>query len=115
MRLIGEGEEEEDFDCDSYCRLGLYDLPVSVAFFSSVEVDRVLRKEAKSDCTTPSNPHGLSNGYLIPHGESLNIHDAIERAGSDLSQWGYGTEEGNDGIVKRRSKGKLNIVAKSIN
>lgn len=68
-------------------RLGLYDLPMSVAFFSSVEVDRVLRKEAKSDCTTPSNPHGLQNGYQIPNGESLNIHEAIAKAGSDLSKW----------------------------
>lgn len=70
-----------------FSRLGLYDLPMSVAFFSSVEVDRVLRKEAKSDCTTPSNPHGLSNGYQIPSGESLNIQEAIAKAGSDLSQW----------------------------
>lgn len=60
---------------------------MSVAFFSGVEVDRVLRKEAKSDCTTPSNPHGLVNGYQIPHGESLNIHEAIAKAGTDLSGW----------------------------
>lgn len=67
--------------------MGLYDLPMSVAFFSSVEVDRVLRKEAKSDCKTPSNPHGLQDGYEVPHGESLNIHEAIEKAGSDLREW----------------------------
>lgn len=74
----------------SFCssRLGLKDLPMSVAFFSSVEVDSVLRKECTMDCKTPSNPHGLHLGYGIPPGESLSIYDAIEKAGSsDLSKW----------------------------
>lgn len=69
-------------------RLGLQDLPMSVAFFSSVEVDSVLRKECTMDCKTPSNPHGLQLGYGIPPGESLNIYDAIEKAGgNDLTKW----------------------------
>ncbi|XP_049777585.1 DNA polymerase subunit gamma-1, mitochondrial isoform X2 [Schistocerca cancellata] len=58
-------------------RVGMYDLPLSVAFFSSVEVDRVLRKEASDDCVTPSNPHGLSRGYGIPPGESLDLITAL--------------------------------------
>lgn len=69
-------------------RLGLNDLPMSVAFFSSVEVDTVLRKECTMDCITPSNPHGLQLGYGIPPGESLNIHDAMAKAGcNDLNEW----------------------------
>lgn len=73
----------------SFCsyRLGLNDLPQSVAFFSSVEVDKVLRKESKQDCVTPSNPHGLSEGYGIGHGEALNIYEAIEKAGGEYAWW----------------------------
>ncbi|XP_030569868.1 DNA polymerase subunit gamma-1, mitochondrial [Drosophila novamexicana] len=74
----------------SFCasRIGLTDLPMSVAFFSSVEVDTVLRKECTLDCQTPSNPHGLQIGYGIPPGQSLSIEDAIAKAGGhDLSQW----------------------------
>lgn len=65
----------------SFCamKLGLTDLPQSVAFFSSVEVDSVLRKDSKQDCKTPSNPHGLSKGYGIPNGESLDIYEAVEK------------------------------------
>lgn len=68
-------------------RIGIPDLPQSVAFFSSVEVDHVLRKDATDECTTPSNPHGMFGGYGIPPGESLSISDAIARGGGDLSQW----------------------------
>lgn len=74
----------------SFCssRLGLIDLPQSVAFFSSVEVDTVLRKEATIDCKTPSNPHGLSKGYEIPIGETLDVKAAIQKAGgTDISSW----------------------------
>ncbi|XP_068140415.1 DNA polymerase subunit gamma-1, mitochondrial isoform X1 [Drosophila tropicalis] len=76
----------------SFCvsRIGLKDLPMSVAFFSSVEVDTVLRKECSMDCQTPSNPHGLRIGYGIQPGESLTIAKAIEKAGGhDLSQWNW--------------------------
>ena len=69
-------------------RIGLDDLPQSIAFFTSVEVDRALRKEAQLDCKTPSNPYGLSIGYGIPLGESLDIAAAIEKAnGCDLNEW----------------------------
>ncbi|KAG5883920.1 hypothetical protein JTB14_032143 [Gonioctena quinquepunctata] len=76
----------------SFCsyRLGLKDLPQSVAFFSAVEVDKVLRKDAKHDCVTPSNPHGLSKGYAIGAGEELDIYQAIEKAGGGFSCW-YGS------------------------
>nr|CAI5841949.1 unnamed protein product [Callosobruchus analis] len=73
----------------SFCayRLGLNDLPQSVAFFSSVEVDKVLRKESKQDCITPSNPHGLKRGYGIDNGEAVDIHTAIEKAEGNSPRW----------------------------
>lgn len=80
----------------SFCstKIGINDLPQSVAFFTTVEIDKVLRKEADLDCKTPSNPHGLSGGYGIPFGESLNIHAAIEKAGgSDVNQWNWHKEK----------------------
>ncbi|KOC71332.1 DNA polymerase subunit gamma-1, mitochondrial [Habropoda laboriosa] len=78
----------------SFCssRLGMKDLPMSVAFFTSVEVDTVLRKESENDCTTPSNPHGLKNAYKIPPGESLDIWSAIEKSKGSLGSW-YGTKK----------------------
>ncbi|KAJ2945130.1 hypothetical protein O0L34_g9191 [Tuta absoluta] len=60
-------------------RVGISDLPLSVAFFSSVEVDSVLRKESAQPCTTPSNPRGLPAGYAVPPGESLTIADILDK------------------------------------
>lgn len=73
----------------SFCvsRLGLRDLPQSIAFFTSVEIDSILRKEAESDCKTPSNQHGFSAGYSIKPGESVDIYEAVKRVGDDLSTW----------------------------
>ncbi|XP_012063570.1 PREDICTED: DNA polymerase subunit gamma-1, mitochondrial [Atta cephalotes] len=73
----------------SFCasRLGMRDLPMSVAFFAAVEVDTVLRKESTYDCKTPSNPHGLQNGYEIPPGESLDVWTALEKSGGSLGYW----------------------------
>lgn len=73
----------------SFCvsRLNMRDLPMSVAFFAAVEVDTVLRKEATHDCKTPSNPHGLQNGYEIPPGESLDVWTALEKSGGSLGWW----------------------------
>ncbi|KAI0754102.1 gamma DNA-directed DNA polymerase [Daedaleopsis nitida] len=48
-------------------KLGMDDLPQGVAFFSAVDIDRVLRKEVDMPCVTPSQPHP------IPPGESLDI------------------------------------------
>ncbi|EGI69294.1 DNA polymerase subunit gamma-1, mitochondrial [Acromyrmex echinatior] len=73
----------------SFCasRLGMRDLPMSVAFFTAVEVDTVLRKESTHDCKTPSNPHGLQNGYEIPPGESLDVWAALKKSGGSLGYW----------------------------
>lgn len=60
-------------------RLGMYDVPLSIAFFSSVDIDRVIRKEVNLDCCTLSNPHGLRIGYNIPFGESLTMDDILNK------------------------------------
>ncbi|XP_076235782.1 DNA polymerase gamma, catalytic subunit tam [Calliopsis andreniformis] len=73
--------------CFCSSRLGMQDLPMSVAFFTSVEVDTVLRKESKDDCTTPSNPYGLENGYEVPPGESLDIWSTIEKSEGSFGPW----------------------------
>ncbi|XP_076308537.1 DNA polymerase gamma, catalytic subunit tam [Tachypleus tridentatus] len=67
-------------------KLKMDDLPQSVAFFSSVDVDSVLRKEVNMDCITPSNPHGLKKGYDIPPGESLDIYEIIKQTNGSLQK-----------------------------
>ncbi|KAJ9613575.1 DNA-directed DNA polymerase gamma mip1 [Cladophialophora chaetospira] len=52
---------------------GIEDLPQSVAFFSAVDIDHVLRKEVDMDCVTPSHPE------KIPHGESLDISQLLAK------------------------------------
>ena len=54
-------------------QMGIEDLPQSVAFFSAVDIDHVLRKEVDMDCVTPSHPE------KIPHGESLDINQLLEK------------------------------------
>jgi DNA polymerase gamma 1 len=49
-----------------------------VAFFSAVDVDKVLRKEVNVDCITPS--HHIP----IPHGETLDIYQLLSRSDSKL-------------------------------
>ena len=65
-------------------QLGFDDLPLSVAFFSAVDIDSCLRKEPHLDCVTPSNPDGLERGYNIPPGQALSIHDILEKTGGCL-------------------------------
>ncbi|XP_009559691.2 DNA polymerase subunit gamma-1 [Cuculus canorus] len=59
-------------------KLGLQDLPQSVAFFSAVDIDQCLRKEVTMNCVTPSNPSGMEKKYGIPQGEALDIYQIIE-------------------------------------
>ncbi|RVX66034.1 DNA polymerase gamma, mitochondrial [Exophiala mesophila] len=54
-------------------QMGIEDLPQSCAFFSAVDIDHVLRKEVDMDCVTPSHPD------KIPHGESLDINQLLEK------------------------------------
>ncbi|KAI1318170.1 DNA-directed DNA polymerase gamma mip1 [Mortierella claussenii] len=52
-------------------KLGIHDLPQSVAFFSAVDVDHVFRKEVNMDCLTPTQQ------APIPHGQSLTIEGVL--------------------------------------
>ncbi|XP_003475296.2 DNA polymerase subunit gamma-1 isoform X1 [Cavia porcellus] len=67
-------------------KLGLNDLPQSVAFFSAVDIDRCLRKEVTMDCKTPSNPTGMERRYRIPQGEALDIYQIIELTKGSLEK-----------------------------
>eukprot|EP00794_Sanderia_malayensis_P010233 gene10233-11283_t len=60
-------------------KLGMFDLPQSVAFFSAVDIDKVIRKEVTMDCKTPSNPHGLKIGHGIQPGEALDIYNILKK------------------------------------
>ncbi|CCE65831.1 hypothetical protein TPHA_0N00510 [Tetrapisispora phaffii CBS 4417] len=59
-------------------QIGIDDLPQNCAFFSAVDIDKVLRKEVDMDCITPSN------NIPIPHGESLTITDLLKIPSSML-------------------------------
>ncbi|XP_027200206.2 DNA polymerase gamma, catalytic subunit tam [Dermatophagoides pteronyssinus] len=65
--------------------LNLNDLPESVAFFSSIEIDKCLRKDSKDDCKTPSNSLGLSKGYGIASGISINVYELLDLLQNDQS------------------------------
>ena len=45
--------------------------PQSVAFFSAVDIDHVLRKEVNMDCVTPSNPDPIPFGVTMDIGQIL--------------------------------------------
>uniref|UniRef100_H3BE66 DNA polymerase subunit gamma-1 n=1 Tax=Latimeria chalumnae TaxID=7897 RepID=H3BE66_LATCH len=79
-------------------KLGMQDLPQSVAFFSAVDIDQCLRKEVTMDCVTPSNPTGLERRYGIPHGEALDIYQIIEKTKGSLvkrTTWSLSVGPGN--------------------
>ncbi|XP_069046788.1 DNA polymerase subunit gamma-1 isoform X2 [Lepisosteus oculatus] len=67
-------------------KLGMQDLPQSVAFFSAVDIDKCLRKEVTMDCTTPSNPTGMESRYGITPGEALDIYQIIEMTKGSLTK-----------------------------
>ncbi|KAK5960322.1 DNA-directed DNA polymerase gamma MIP1 PWA37_002393 [Arxiozyma heterogenica] len=59
-------------------QMGINDLPQNCAFFSAIDIDKVLRKEVDMDCITPSNP------MAIPPGESLNILQLLDKPEAQL-------------------------------
>ncbi|RNA01848.1 DNA polymerase subunit gamma-1 [Brachionus plicatilis] len=59
-------------------KMGFDDLPMSVAFFSGVDIDKCLRKEPDLDFVSPSNPNGLKHGYGIEFGECLDINQILD-------------------------------------
>ncbi|XP_045133360.1 DNA polymerase subunit gamma-1-like isoform X3 [Portunus trituberculatus] len=67
-------------------RLGFKDLPLSVAFFSGVDIDQVLRKEPHLDCVTPSNPQGLIKGYNIKPGTTLDMNAIMDKTNGELAK-----------------------------
>ena len=78
-------------------RLGMNDLPQGVAWFSAIDVDKVLRKEVDMPCVTPSHPDP------IPPGESLDITQILKKTNNG-SLWrdgraGVGVPEGQGGLV----------------
>ncbi|KAJ1756079.1 DNA-directed DNA polymerase gamma mip1, partial [Coemansia sp. RSA 1824] len=54
-------------------RLGIEDLPQSVAFFSAVDVDHVLRKEVDMPCVTPTNPDPIAPGECFTISDTLRM------------------------------------------
>ncbi|KAI8369119.1 DNA polymerase family A-domain-containing protein [Choanephora cucurbitarum] len=60
-------------------KLGIHNLPQSVAFFSAVDIDHVLRKEPHMTCLTPSHDEKISEGV------SCTILDTIKALSSDTS------------------------------
>ncbi|XP_043084251.1 DNA polymerase subunit gamma-1 [Puntigrus tetrazona] len=67
-------------------KLGMMDLPQSVAFFSAVDIDKCLRKEVTMDCVTPSNPTGVERRYGLKQGETLDIYQIIEITKGSLAK-----------------------------
>ena len=82
-------------------QLGLDNMPASGAFFSSVDVDTVMRKEPSADCVTPSNPLGLEKGHGIARGEGLDIWAVMEKVKEEESKKAI-TEETEETEVMRR-------------
>jgi DNA polymerase family A len=60
-------------------KMGLVDLPVSVAFFSGVDIDTVLRKEVSTTTVTPSNPNPVPPGVSLDMYELLKICSSLEK------------------------------------
>lgn len=79
---------------------------MSIAFFSSVDIDKCLRKEPDLDFVSPSNPNGLAKGYGIKKGlyfvslksftndsffylkigDCLDIYEIIEKTNGSLDK-----------------------------
>lgn len=87
------------FRCMFAHKLGLNDLPQSVAFFSTIDIDQCLRKEVTMDCKTPSNPTGMERRYGIPQGEHNTFLPYYTWDGRWTRKWSQTTEawglEGN--------------------
>lgn len=78
--------------------LGMKDLPQSVAFFSSVDIDQCLRKEVTMDCVTPSNPTGLERRYGLKSGEALDIYQIIDITKGSLNKTAVHTQNCQEAV-----------------
>ena len=79
-------------------QMGINELPQSCAYFSAVDVDKVLRKEVDMDCITPSNKEA------IPHGESLDILGLLEKGDEARLDTGRTMERGGEMLLPRPDK-----------
>lgn len=60
-------------------KLGINQLPKSIAFFSQVDIDTVLRKEVDQTCKTP-------DGKIVPPGIALDLKQIIMETNGSLSK-----------------------------
>jgi DNA polymerase gamma 1 len=103
-------------------RLGLDDLPMSVAFFSGVDVDFVLRKEVDMECVTPSQTEPLDTGECLTIKESIikTNGGSLYRDTREMEKWvgrlsepetpaGYIEPD----VSKHRAAGPLFLAAQS--
>lgn len=68
-------------------KLGMDNLPMSVAFFSGVDIDKVFRKEVDMNCVTPSNP------TAIPSGECYDIEALLKITSGTVKEDGKKMED----------------------
>ena len=103
-------------------RLGLDDLPMSVAFFSGVDIDFVLRKEVDMECVTPSHPEPLDPGECLTIKERIikTNEGSLHRDNREMEKWvdrlsepetpaGYVEPD----VRKHRAEGPLFLAAQS--
>ncbi|CAG8564590.1 2963_t:CDS:10 [Ambispora leptoticha] len=64
---------------------GIEDLPLSVAFFSSVDIDHVLRKEVEMNCKTSSHPSEIPRGISISMQDILKKQKTLYREGDETN------------------------------
>ncbi|KAI9492160.1 DNA polymerase family A-domain-containing protein [Zychaea mexicana] len=58
-------------------KMGVESLPQSVAFFSAVDIDHVLRKEPSMPCTTPSHEEKIKEGVTCTVDDTLCELEAV--------------------------------------
>nr|CAG8485152.1 9930_t:CDS:2 [Entrophospora candida] len=75
--------------------LGIMDLPSSVAFFSGVDIDHVLRKEVEMKCKT------ISYDAEVKDGESLTIQELLEKITTLGEETTSSDDINDDGYIKQ--------------
>lgn len=86
-------------------KLQMDDLPQGCAFFSQVDIDKVLRKEADDPCVTPSQP------VPIPSGKAYEIDETLQLTnGGSLLADGQSMK-----AASRRSTPKILVAGKAVN
>ncbi|KAI9263373.1 DNA polymerase family A-domain-containing protein [Phascolomyces articulosus] len=90
-------------------RLGVESLPQSVAFFSAVDIDHVLRKEPNMPCTTPSHEERIKEGVSCTIEDTLRDLEAVtQKSRNDICLLGDAQETAgqtlDDKMIKRAVK-----------